>query len=244
MSTQTKAEFDQYARDYFGEMSHPLRNLIDPEGQYFIEIKARILERIAARYFEQHRDLRLVDVGTGPGLFEKFLSPTFANIMAVDLSFEMLQVAKVTQSFSSKSSAYLQANAFHLPFGDASADLIFMSCVLHHLEEAEIEATLKELARICSPKGRIVFFEHNPYNPFTQWVVRTTPLDRSARLIGYPQLTRKAENAGISILEREFFLYGTRRIDQAVQRLFPGLARLPFGGQFALIGGKAVQPKY
>ena len=224
-------------------MSHPLRNLIDPEGHYFIEIKARILEQIAARYFGGRRDLRLLDVGTGLGLFEKFLSPAFANIMAVDLSFEMLRVAKVTQAFSSKSSAYLQANAFHLPFEDASADLIFMSCVLHHLEEAEIDATLKELARICAPSGRMVFFEHNPYNPFTQWVVRTTPLDHSAHLITYRQLTRKAESAGITILERKFFLYGTPPIDRAINRLLPGLARLPFGGQFALIGGKVVQPK-
>ncbi len=217
-------------------MSHPLRNLFDPEGHYFIEIKARILEQIAARYFGGRRDLRLLDVGTGLGIFEKFLSPAFANIMAVDLSFEMLQVARIKQAFSSPSSAYLQANAFHLPFEDASADLIFMSCVLHHLEEAEINATLKELARVCSPEGRIVFFEHNPYNPFTQWVVRTTPLDRSACLINYRRLTCKAEAAGIHILDRKFFLYGTPPIDRAINRLLPGLGRLPFGGQFALVG--------
>jgi 2-polyprenyl-3-methyl-5-hydroxy-6-metoxy-1,4-benzoquinol methylase len=88
LNTQTKAEFDQYARDYFKEMSHPLRNLIDPEGHYFIELKANILRRIASRYFGDRRNIRLVDVGTGVGLFEKFLSPTFANILAIDLSLK------------------------------------------------------------------------------------------------------------------------------------------------------------
>jgi ubiquinone/menaquinone biosynthesis C-methylase UbiE len=239
LNKQTKAEFDQYARDYLREMSHPLRNLIDPEGHYFIELKARILERLAERYFGGRRDIRLLDVGTGLGLFEKFLSPAFPNILAVDLSFEMLKVAKSINAFSSAGSAYLQANAFHLPFENESADLIFMSCVLHHLEDAEINATLVELARICSPDGLVVFFEHNPYNFFTQWVVKTTPLDRNARLITYQGLTRRAGSAGIEILEHDFFLYGTREVDQVVNRWLPGLNNLPFGGQVALIGKKS-----
>jgi ubiquinone/menaquinone biosynthesis C-methylase UbiE len=239
LNTQTRAEFDQYARDYFREMSHPLRNLIDPRGHYFIELKARILQKIARQYFGEDRGIRLVDVGTGLGLFEKFLSPAFPNILAVDLSLEMLKVAQMTNPLTSAGSLYLQANAFHLPIKKASADLIFMSCVLHHLEREEIDLTLAELARICSPRGLIVFFEHNPFNPFTQWVVRTTPLDRNARLIPFNDLTRKAENAGIHIIEREFFLYGTREVDQVIDRWLPGLNNLPLGGQFALIGNKS-----
>jgi ubiquinone/menaquinone biosynthesis C-methylase UbiE len=238
VNAQTRAEFDQYARDYFEEMSHPLRNLIDPKGHYFIELKARILEKVSERYFKDRHDIRLVDVGTGQGLFEKFLSPSYPNILAVDLSFEMLKVAKITNELCSPTSAYLQANAFHLPFENGKADLVFMSCVLHHLEKDEIELTLSELARVCSPQGCIVFFEHNPFNIFTQWVINTTPLDRNAHLVTYKQLTRKAENAGIHIIDRQFFLYGTRKIDTLINRCLPGLANLPLGGQFALIGRK------
>lgn len=239
LNAQSKAEFDQYARDYFKEMSHPLRNLIDPEGHYFIELKARILEKIVSEYFSGRRSLRLVDVGTGLGLFEKFLSPAFPNITALDLSFEMLKVAGVLNPFQNSSSAYVQANAFQLPIESESADLIFMSCVLHHLEADEISATLRELARICSPQGLMVFFEHNPFNLFTQWVVKTTPLDRNARMISHRQLAGKAEQAGIAIVTSEFFLYGTRAIDRTVNRCLPGLGALPVGGQFALIGKKA-----
>jgi hypothetical protein len=75
---------------------------------------------------------------------------------------------------------------------------------------------------VCAPKGRIVFFEHNPYNLFTQWVIKTTPLDHNAHLVTYQQLTRSARAAGINILDKEFFLYGTRKIDETFERLFPG----------------------
>ena len=238
MENRKKAEFDQYARDYLKELSHPLRDLVDPEGHYFIELKSRIIEKVAGAHFEDQQAVRMVDVGTGLGLFEKFLNPYYPRIMAVDLSFEMLRVAQTINAFDSPHSAYIQGNAYQLPLPDNYADLIFMSCVLHHLEEDELEITLRELARICSPKGRIIFFEHNPYNLFTQFVVKTTPLDNNARLVSYKALERKSALAGIQIQQREFFLYGTRSIDNFFNRFLPGLRHWPLGGQYALIGRK------
>jgi ubiquinone/menaquinone biosynthesis C-methylase UbiE len=234
-----KAEFDQYARDYLKELSHPLRDLVDPEGHYFIELKSRIIEEVAIEHFDHPEILRMVDVGTGLGLFEKFLNPNYSRIAAVDLSFEMLRVAQTINAFTSPQSAYIQGNAYQLPLPDGCADLIFMSCVLHHLEKDELGTTLEELARICSPQGRIIFFEHNPYNPFTQLVVKTTPLDNNARLVSYKKLEKSALEAGIRIESREFFLYGTRAIDDFINRYLPGLRHLPLGGQYALIGRKA-----
>ena len=243
MNTLSTIEFDQYARDYFEELSHPLRNMIDPEGHYFIELKSRILEELTQVYFDNRADIRIVDVGTGLGLFEKFLMPKFNNITALNLSFEMLKVAKTINPLPRGKSAYVQGNAYHLPLEDNYADLIFMSCVLHHLEDDEVEITLRELARICAPQGHIVFFEHNPYNPFTQLVVHTTPLDRNAKLVTYRKLKRSSEKAGIKIHRQDFFLYGTRAIDDFVGRHFAWLGNLPFGGQYALVGQKQTYPR-
>ncbi len=240
MNNKKIAEFDQYARNYMKELSHPIRNLVDPEGHYFIELKSRIIERVAAANFDAQNTLRMVDVGTGLGLFEKFLKSKYDNILGVDLSFEMLRVAQTINALESPQSAYIQGNACKLPLPDEYADMIFMSCVLHHLEIDEFDTTLRELARICSLQGRIIFFEHNPYNPFTQLVVKTTPLDQNAKLVSYKKLESSAAKAGIQIIERDFFLYGTRTIDNTVDRLLPGLRKIPFGGQYALIGKKII----
>ncbi len=239
MKAQTRAEFDQYARDYFKEMSHPLRDMIDPQGHYFIELKSRILEKLVREQMDGRQSLCLVDVGTGLGLFEKYLSPSFPNIVALDLSFEMLRVAGSLNLMPGSRSGYIQGNAFHLPLRSHSADLVFMSCVMHHLEKEEIALTLAELARVCAPNGYLVFFEHNPLNPITQLVVRTTSLDRNARLVRHTRLEGLAKKAGIHILRREFFLYGTRGMDDLLQRCAPWLNQLPLGGQYALIGQKS-----
>jgi len=238
VNTQSTIEFDQYARDYFEELSHPLRNMIDPEGHYFIELKSRILEELAQVYFDSRPDIRIVDVGTGLGLFEKFLMPKFNNITALDLSYEMLKVAKTINPLPAGKSAYVQGNAYNLPLEDNYADLVFMSCVLHHLEDEEIETTLREIARICSPSGHIVFFEHNPNNLFTQLVVKTTPLDRNAKLISYKKLESSSAKVGIRIHRQDFFLYGTREIDNFVERHLPWLGNLSVGGQYVLVGQK------
>lgn len=238
MNSQTRAEFDQYARDYLQELSHPLRNIIDPEGHYFIELKSRIIQKLAAQIFEDRRDIHVVDAGTGLGLFEKYLSPTFSNIFAVDLSYEMLKVAKAINPFKSQCSGYVQGNAYELPLENGYADLIFMSCVLHHMEEEEIDTALLELARICKPGGFIVFFEHNPLNLLTQLVVRTTPLDSNARLVRCKKLEQSLKRAGINIHHSEFFLYGTRPVDKFFNKYLPWLHKFPLGGQYALIGQK------
>jgi len=234
----TRSEFDQYAREYLQELSHPLRDFIDPQGHYFIELKSNILQQFTSQFFLKNQTIKIVDVGTGLGLFEKFLNPHFENIIAIDLSFEMLRVAKTINPLKSKTSGYIQGNAFNLPLDDGFAALVFMSCVLHHLEDAEIESTLDEVARICSPKGYIIFFEHNPYNLITQFVVRTTPLDKNARLISYKKLERCARWSGIHIQKKEFFLYGTKKIDTFIRKNMPCLGKLPFGGQYALVGQK------
>ena len=41
------------------------------------------------------------------------------------------------------------ADARHLPFGDASIDVVICSQVLHHFEDADIDAVLRELHRVA-----------------------------------------------------------------------------------------------
>ena len=42
----------------------------------------------------------------------------------------------------------------------------------------------REVTRLLRPGGRLYVFEHNPWNPVAQWVVRHTPIDRDAVLLG------------------------------------------------------------
>ena len=83
-----------------------------------------------------------------------------------------------------------------------------------------------------------MIFEHNPLNPLTQLVVRTTPLDNDANLLGMRKALRLLRDAGASVLHTGYFLYGPKKLDRYLYKNMKFLRRLPFGGQYYIVARK------
>ena len=58
-----------------------------------------------------------------------------------------------------------------MPVPDASVDVVFAICVVHHVPPAHWGAFAAEMARVLRPGGVAAIFEHNPLNPVTRRVV-------------------------------------------------------------------------
>src|SRR5262249_53896479 len=94
----------------------------------------------------------IVDVGCGTGRFSQPLADRFAaKVIGVDPSQSMLAVAR-TKHASARVEFRLAA-AETLPLVDDSADLVFMSMVLHHLQDRS--AAARECRRILRAGGRL-----------------------------------------------------------------------------------------
>lgn len=107
------------------------------------------LDAIAASV-EQHAVRTIVDVGCGTGRFSAALADRFAaEIIAVDPSRSML--AKAMQSVRHPRVRFLSGAGEQLPVPDASADLLFLSMVYHHLADAGAAAL--EFFRVLRPRG-------------------------------------------------------------------------------------------
>ena len=77
----------------------------------------------------------IVDVGCGTGRFCEPLAERFAaRVMGVDPSEQMLEVAR--KKTSSGRVEFRRASADALPLDPASADVVFLSMVFHHLPDA------------------------------------------------------------------------------------------------------------
>ena len=63
---------------------------------------------------------------------------------------------------------YIHYDGALIPLEDASFDLAFASCVLHHIEPVERARATSELARVLRPGGLVAIYEHNPLNPLTR----------------------------------------------------------------------------
>ena len=112
------------------------------------KLRRRLFRQASGRVLE-------VAVGTGKNLP---YYPVSCRIIAVDVSREMLNVARTRAAKLSVNLFPLLADAEDLPFPDKSFDTVISSlttCTFSHPV-----AALKEMARVCRPGARILLVEH------------------------------------------------------------------------------------
>jgi ubiquinone/menaquinone biosynthesis C-methylase UbiE len=106
----------------------------------------------------------VLDVGTGPGvlLLELARRRPDLQLTGVDLSADMITVARRNVAgFGDRVSAR-QGDVTQLPFADHSFDLIASSLSVHHWDDPA--AAVPELARVLRPGGRVCIYDF-PFAP-------------------------------------------------------------------------------
>jgi SAM-dependent methyltransferase len=104
--------------------------------------------------------MSVLEVGCGAGYFTRELARSGADIVASDVSPELLEIARA--NCSAPNVRYEIQNAYELSYPDAGFDSVVGSSVLHHLETEE---ALREIYRALKPGGTICFTEPNMLNP-------------------------------------------------------------------------------
>jgi SAM-dependent methyltransferase len=104
--------------------------------------------------------MRVLELGCGTGYFTRELARSGADIVAIDVSPELLEIARA--NCSGRNVRYEIQNASALSYPDAVFDSVVGSSVLHHLE---IEEALREIHRVLKVGGTIYFTEPNMLNP-------------------------------------------------------------------------------
>ncbi len=97
----------------------------------------------------------VLDVGTGSGVFAEAFGQSARQVVGIDISAEMLAVARelVPQA------AFQQASMENLPFADKAFDLVFLGQVLH--EADDMQRALAEAFR-CA-RHRVAVLEWPPH---------------------------------------------------------------------------------
>jgi ubiquinone/menaquinone biosynthesis C-methylase UbiE len=103
-------------------------------------------------------DSRVLEIGCGTGTFTASLAGRFRRLIAVDISAELLAVARRRVP----GATFVQMDAHDMPFRDSSFDAVVGVSVLHHLDWA---LALRNLRRLLRPEGWIRFSEPNLANP-------------------------------------------------------------------------------
>src|SRR5262245_26759092 len=177
-----KAEFDAYADGYGAGMDNGLKRFVGKSADTFLWVKARWLCRFLARHRRQNGvPVKLLDYGCGVAAFLRQLKQLgFAGeLRGCDISRGMLIEAERAWDLGPLPPLDLVPGTV-LPYPDQQFDVVVACAVVHHVPLQDRTTVYREIARVLSPGGSFVLFEHNPYNPITQWVVRHTPIDQNA----------------------------------------------------------------
>ncbi len=113
--------------------------------------KSRMLAYFASN-ISADKVAAILDLGCGTGRLTQALSDTFdAGVVGVDPSQKMLDQAR--QKTASQRITFKRAAGETLPLDDGSVDMVFMSMVLHHLNDPQ--QTFHECQRVLRSGGHV-----------------------------------------------------------------------------------------
>ncbi len=105
---------------------------------------------------------QMVDVGVGSGRMLELFADRIARGLGVDLSHEMLTVARDRLDQAGFAHCSVRhGDLYALPLPDASADLVTVHLVLHHLDAPG--AAIAEAVRVLRPGGRLLIVDFAPH---------------------------------------------------------------------------------
>lgn len=127
-----------------------------PAGHMRAERRAEIISKNG----HLHAEKKVLEIGCGTGMFTELFADTKARIFAVDLSAELLDLAR-KRPLSPQQVTFIQS-PFEACQNLGPFDSIIGSSVLHHLE---CVAAFKKIFELLKPGGFMSFCEPNMLNP-------------------------------------------------------------------------------
>lgn len=224
-----EAEFDEFSENY----EEALQKGISLSGEgidYFAEARVRHLsERLSGR--ARHR---ILDFGCGTGAATPFLLGLegVGQLVGFDPSSRSIDVAR--RRWRDPAAQFVSSQEGLEP---ESMDLAFCNGVFHHIPVPERLEACRSIHRTLRPGGVFAFWENNPWNPGTRWVMSRIPFDRDAITLSPPESRRLLRSAGFEVLGTDFLFFFPKPL-AFLRFLDPLLRPVPMGAQYLVLAAK------
>jgi SAM-dependent methyltransferase len=232
---KSPAGFDKYAAEYDASLAQGL-SVSGESKDYFAEGRVSWLGQALGEL--KFRPTSVLDFGCGTGTNSPFLLGLDGVVMlhGVDVSKSSLDVARHTVP---DIRAHFTLLDQYLPQGNC--DLAFTNGVFHHIPVKERAGAIDYLYRALRPGGLLAFWENNPWNPGTRYVMSRIPFDRDAIMLSSIQAGKMARAAGFEVLRTDF-LFVFPNLLHPLRILEPWLVKLPIGAQYQVLCRKSAAP--
>lgn len=157
---------------------------------------------------------RILDTATGTGRQALAFARLGYEVLGIDLSERMVEVARGNNLYSN--ARFETKDATAIPFSDGSFDICCISFALHDMPRPMREAVLEEMSRVTSPGGTIVIADYElPGGPLHRFFVRfITPFYENKYVPDYFRydLEGRLRDMGLDVVEKRSILKGLGKV--------------------------------
>ncbi len=146
--TDTRDFYNKFGKEYH-------KNRSDPKKNFYVDY----LEKPTWNKLLKNniRNKKVLDLGCGSGIFTKTLLKHGGKVIGIDLSKELIEIAKKEIP---KTEFYV-GDMQKLPFKSGKFDIVASNLVLHYLKNWNF--VFKEVSRVLKKKGIFLFYTNHPF---------------------------------------------------------------------------------
>lgn len=228
-------EFDQFADAYDSHLNQAL-SVSGEDKEYFARGRVSFLARCL-------RDLReapqsAMDYGCGIGGTTLLLRQQVGvgRVVGLDISERSLDWAR-----RECQGAGIRFQTFEQYEPAANLNLAYCNGVFHHIPVEERRAAIAYIYGSLQPGGIFAFWENNPWNPGSRYVMAKCVFDHNAITITSTEAKRMLSEAGFEIIRTDFLFYFPRVL-RSLRFMELGLRRVPLGAQYQVLCRRPLTP--
>jgi SAM-dependent methyltransferase len=227
----SKAAFDEYSSSYEEALKRGI-SVSGEDSTFFARGRLNHLSQLLAS--RSIACASVLDFGCGVGnslpLLREILSAE--QVAGIDVSAN--SIATANQRFPN--------DGFELATCDqlqpaCKFELVFCNGVFHHIPLSERTASARLVFDHLKPGGHFAFFENNPLNPGTRYVMSRIAFDRDAITLLPWESRRLLRSVGFEILLTHYLFFFPKALAW-FRKLEPSLRHLAVGAQYLVLARK------
>ena len=171
-------------------------------AKYYDRLEIKGTQFLAFRDLDKYIDKfklynkSFLDFGCGAGKSTRFLKQFSNNIKAVDINYEMIQIAK-QKDYNTN---YLHIDQNQLPFENNSFDFVFSSWVLMEFSTIiSLQNSINEISRVLKPGGININVVCNKYTYSKDWLSIDTNFEENENLTSGVKVKIKLSDIDLTI---------------------------------------------
>ena len=224
--------FDQYASGYESYLNQSL-SATGEDAAFFAQGRVLWLADCLVRQGIQPATVLDFGCGTGSTASRLLAELRCASVIGVDSSPDIIKHAQ--RAYQTDQIQFRLLTEFRPP---GSLDCAYCTGVFHHIPIEDRAGALRSIRAALRPGGVFAFWENNPWNPGTQYVMSRCAFDEDAIKISPAEARRMLQDAGFETLRTDYLFFFPKSFS-ALRPLEVLLRKIPLGGQYQVLCRKS-----